>query len=353
MSAPLIALTRDQLRRLPKAELHCHLDGSIRATTLLELGREQGVPMPAATPEALAHHMWVKDARHLEDYLTRFDVTLAVLQRADALERVTYELLEDAHAEGIRYIEIRYAPVLNTRGGLTLDQAVEAPKRAVDRALATFGIRSGLIICALRHLDPSVSMDLARLAVAHSGRGVVGFDLAGGEAGHPATVHAAAFRHARDHGLWCTCHAGEGAGADSIREAVHVCGAQRIGHGTRLAEDPRLMDEVGERGITIEACLTSNVQTRASADYATHPVRTYLEHGLKVTLNTDNRLMSRTTLTDEYEHAVSALSLDVQAVCVIARAGFEGAFLPDADRKTLLADADREISAFRATVAGA
>ena len=340
-------LTAEQLRRLPKAELHCHLDGSVRAATLLELGREFGVTMPADTPAALAHHMWVRDARHLEDYLTRFDVTLAVMQRADALERVTYELLEDAHADGVRYIEIRYAPVLNIGGGLTLDEAVEAPKRAIDRAAAAFGIRSGLIICALRHLDPAVSMDLARLAVAHTGRGVVGFDLAGGEAGHPATAHAAAFGHARSHGLWCTCHAGEGAGAESVREAVEVCGAQRIGHATRLAEDPRLMDEVGARGIAIEACLTSNVQTRAAVDYASHPLRTFLDHGLKVTLNTDNRLMSCTTLTDEYAHAAEALSLDADALCAIARTGFEAAFLPEVDRQALVASADAEIAAFR------
>ena len=319
----MTALTRDQLRQLPKAELHCHLDGSVRASTLLELGREYGVPMPAATPEALAHHMWVKDARHLEDYLTRFDVTLAVMQRADALERVMYELLEDAHAEGVRYIEVRYSPVLNTRGGLTLDEAVEAPK----------------------------SLDLAKLAVAHAGKGVVGFDLAGGEAGHPATAHAAAFKHAHRHGLSCTCHAGEGAGADSIREAVHVCGAQRIGHGTRLAEDPRLMDEIGEKGIAIEACLTSNVQTRAAADYASHPVRTYIDHGLTVTLSTDNRLMSRTTLTDEYEHAMTAFALDTDAVCAIARAGFASAFLPEGERRALVAAADVEFSRFRHSLA--
>ena len=347
------ALTRDQLRRLPKAELHCHLDGSVRPATLLELGRELGVPMPASTAEALAHHMWVKDARHLEDYLTRFDVTLAVMQSAASLERVTYELLQDAHDEGVRYIEIRYAPVLNTRGGLTLDEAVEAPKRAMDLAAAEFGIKSGLIVCALRHLDPIVSKELAKLAVAHAGRGVVGFDLAGGEAGHPATNHADAFFYAREHGLWCTCHAGEGAGADSIREAVHVCGAQRIGHGTRLAEDPRLMDEIGERGITIEACLTSNVQTRAAVDYASHPVRTFLAKGLKVTLNTDNRLMSRTTLTDEYEHAVSALDLDTDAVCAIARTGFESAFLPEVERRAVIAAADVELAAFRRDVAPA
>lgn len=345
-------LSRDQLRRLPKAELHCHLDGSIRASTLLDLGREQGVAMPAATPDALARHMWVQDARHLEDYLARFDTTLAVLQRADALERVTYELLEDAHADGVRYIEIRYSPVLNVRGGLSLDEAVEAPKRALDRARAAFGIRAGLIICSLRHLPAATSMELARLAVAHAGKGVVGFDLAGGEAGNPASPHAPAFRHAREHGLWCTCHAGEGAGAESVREAIHVCGAQRIGHGTRLGEDARLMDEVGEKGIAIEACLTSNVQTRAAADYASHPVRRYLEHGLTVTLNTDNRLMSSTTLTDEYAHAVDALSLDVDAICGIARAGFASAFLPLEERNALVAEADAAIAAFRREVVG-
>ena len=347
------ALTRDQLRRLPKAELHCHLDGSVRPSTLLELGRELGVVMPAQTPDALAHHMWVQDARHLEDYLTRFDVTLSVMQNAAALERVTYELLEDAHAEGVRYIEIRYAPVLNTRGGLTLEEAVEAPKRALDLAAEKLGIRGGLIVCALRHLDPTVSNALARLAVAYAGKGVVGFDLAGGEAGHSATMHADAFAYAREHGLWCTCHAGEGAGADSVREAVHICGVQRIGHATRLVEDPRLMDEVGERGIAIEACLTSNVQTRAAVDYASHPVRSYIEHGLKVTLNTDNRLMSRTTLTDEYAHAVEALSLDVDAVCRIARTGFECAFLADDERRELVAMADAEIAAFRRSLTAA
>jgi adenosine deaminase len=294
--------------------------------------------------------MWVRDARHLEDYLTRFDVTLAVLQRASALERVTWELLEDAHAEGVRYMEIRYCPALNVRGGLSLDEAVEAPRRALERAAATFGIRGGLIICALRHLPPSTSMELARLAVAHAGRGVIGFDLAGGDAAIPATPHAPAFRYALDHGLACTCHAGEGAGADSVREALHVCGAQRIGHGTRIGEDPRLLDEVGERGIALEACLTSNVQTHAAASYESHPARTWLDRGLKVTLNTDNRLMSCTTLTDEYVHATTALGLDLDDICRVARNGFEAAFLPDAERRALVAEADAAIAAFRQDV---
>lgn len=348
-----MTLSREQLRQLPKAELHCHLDGSLRASTLLELGRELGVPMPADTPDALAEHMWVRDARHLEDYLTRFEVTLGVLQRADTLERVTRELLEDARDDGVRYIEIRYAPVLSARGGMAIEEAVEAPLRALAWARDRLGVRGGLIVCSLRHFNPDLSLDLARLAVAYAGRGVVGFDLAGGEEGNPAAPHAAAFRLAREHGLACTCHAGEGAGAESVREAVHVCGARRIGHATHLVDDPALMDEVGAAGIAIEACLTSNVQTRAARDYASHPARRYLDHGLKVTLNTDNRLMSRTTLTDEYHHAVTDLGFTLDDACRVSRTAFECAFLPDAERRALLAEADVAIAAFRRDVMAA
>ncbi len=347
MTAPL---TPDLLRRIPKAELHCHLDGSVRASTLLELGEEYGVPMPATTPEALAHHMYVRDARHLEDYLTRFDVTLSVMQTAPSLERITYELAEDAARDGVRYLEVRYAPVLNQALGLTLGEAVEAPLRGLERARREHGIAGRVIVCGLRHLSPDVSLELARLAVEYQGRGVVGFDLAGGEAGHPASVHKAAFHHARDHGMFCTCHAGEGAGAESIRDAVHVCGAQRVGHGTRLYEDDALLDELGEKGVAIECCLTSNVQTRVAHSYETHPLRTYFERGLRVTLNTDNRLMSGTTLTDEYAHAARELHFTFDELCAVARNGFESAFLPEDERRALLAEADREIAALRAEV---
>jgi len=341
-------LTTELLRRIPKAELHCHLDGSVRPMTLLELGREYGVPMPATTPSGLAHHLYVRDARHLEDYLTRFDVTLSVMQSASALERITYELAEDAAADGVRYIEVRYAPVLNGQWGLSLGEAVEAPLRALERAERDFPITGRIIICALRHLAPAVSLELAHLAVAYQGKGVVGFDLAGGEAGHPASAHRAAFDHAHAHGMSCTCHAGEGAGPESIADAVHACGAQRIGHGTRLIEDPRLMDELAGRGIAIEACLTSNVQTRAAKDYASHPMRAYFDRGMRVTLNTDNRLMSGVTLVDEYAHAARELHFGLDELCTVARNGFESAFLPDDERRALLAAVDRDFDALRA-----
>jgi len=338
---------RELLRRLPKAELHCHLDGSVRPATLLDLGRELGVAMPAPTEESLREYMIVRDARSLEDYLVRFDVTLSVMQTEGALERIAYELAADASAEGVRYIEVRYAPVLNIRRGLALGAAVEAPLRGLARAEREHGIVGRLIICGIRNMSPEVSLELARLAVAYRRHGVVGFDLAGGEVGNPASRHAKAFEYARCHDMACTCHAGEGDGATSVREAVHVCGANRIGHATRLIEDEALTEYVNDRRIALEICLTSNVQTRAAQSYETHPLRQYYERGLNVVLNTDNRLMSGTTLVDEYEHA-SRIGFDFDELSRMALNGFESGFLPFEERRILVDRAKAEIAALRA-----
>ena len=346
-------MNRELLRRLPKADLHCHLDGSVRPDTLLELGREYGKRMPADDPEALRAYMRVDDARHLEDYLARFDVTLSVMQRAEALERIAYELAEDAARDGVRYIEVRYAPVLNTVEGLSLAETLEAPLRGLERAEHDHGIRGRIIVTALRHLSAETSADLARLAVAYRERGVVGFDLAGAEQGHPASAHADAFAFARWNDLPCTVHAGEGAGASSVREAVHACGAHRIGHGTRLIEDPSLTRFVNDRRIALEICLTSNVQTRVAAAYEVHPLRLYFEQGLNVVLNTDNRLMSGTTLTDEYLHAARHLGFSFDELAAVALNGFASAFLPWPERLRMLADAQREIAALRPVASAA
>lgn len=340
-------ITRTLLERLPKAELHCHLDGSLRPATMLELAHDVHARMPRDDAEALADYMLVRDARNLEDYLARFDTTLAVLQTGESLERAAYELAEDAAREGVRYLEVRYAPILNTRGGLSLGEAVEAPLKGLATAEREYGIVTRVLVCSLRHLPPAISLDLARLAVDFQGDGVVGFDLAGGELGHPAADHADAFRHALAHGVACTCHAGEGDGANSIREALHACGATRIGHATRLFEDPALADEVRENRITLEICLTSNVQTRAAASYDTHPLRRYFDQGLHVVLNTDNRLMSGVNLVDEYQHAARHLDFTFDELARIALNGFEGAFLPPHERDRLVERARAEIEALR------
>ena len=340
-------VTRELLRALPKAELHCHLDGSLRPHTLIELGREYGIAMPAWHPDALADFMMVRDARHLEDYLQRFAITLSVLQHADALERVSYELVEDAAREGVRYIEIRYAPVLNLRHGLSLGEAVEALLRGIERAQRDFGTLARVIICGLRHLSPEISFELAELAAAYRGRGVVGFDLAGAELGHPARAHAAAFDFARRHDLALTVHAGEGAGADSVREAVFDCYAERIGHATHLVDDEMLSEYVNDHRIALEICLTSNVQTHAVASYEEHPLRAYHDRGMNVVLNTDNRLMSGTTLTDEYLLAARHLDFTFEELAEIALNSFASAFLPWRERHALMEAARGEIERLR------
>jgi adenosine deaminase len=257
-----VATDTSFLRRIPKAELHCHLDGSLRPATLAELAREHRVALPDSDPEAVRAYMRVDNAHNLEEYLARFAVTLSVLQTAEALERVAYELAEDVARDGVRYLEVRYAPVLNVRHGLSLGAVLEAPLRGLERAERDHGVISRVIVCALRTLTPDVSMQMARLAAEFRHHGVVGFDLAGAEKGHPAADHESAFQHAIAHGLSCTCHAGEGWGPDSVRQAVHVCGAKRVGHATRLIEDPELTEDVARRGVALEICLEQPADAR-------------------------------------------------------------------------------------------
>ena len=343
-------VTRSLVEQLPKAELHCHLDGSVRPETLLELGREYDVAMPREDAEALREYMIVRDHSTLEEYLARFQTTLSVMQKAEALERIAYELATDAAREGVWYLETRFAPNLNTRGGLTPAQALEAAIKGLERAERDCGIIARVLVCALRTLPRSMSLEMAHLAVDFHGRGVVGFDLAGAEHGNPASAHAEAFAYARQHDVPCTCHAGEGDGAASVRDAVHACCASRIGHGTRLIEDTELTEYVNDRRIAIEVCLTSNVQTRAAASIETHPLPEYLRRGLNVVLNTDNRLMSGTTLADEYEVASKTLGLGFDDLARMALNGFESAFLPWADRQALVSRARDEIDRLRGTV---
>ncbi len=347
MSPSLVASDRSLLRRLPKAELHCHLDGSVRPETMIELAKDYKVAMPRDDADALREYMRVDDARNLEDYLMRFDTTLSVMQTEEALERIAYELAIDVAAEGVRYIEMRYAPPLNTLQGLTLEQAIEAPLRGIAKAQQEADITARVIVCSLRHYDPELSLQLARLAVGYKDRGVVGFDLAGGELGNPASRHAAAFGYCEEHGLACTCHAGEGDGPDSIRQAVHDCHAHRIGHATRLLEDVTLLEEVHERGIALELCLTSNVQTRATERYETHPLKQFLARGMNVCLNTDNRLMSATTLVDEYYHAAVSCDCTFDELAGMALDGFRSSFLPDAEKVAMVSRMEREIEAIR------
>jgi len=336
---------RDWLTALPKAELHVHLDGSLRPETMLELADAVGVRLPAKEPEALARAMCADDATDLVAYLSRFGLTLSVLQTESALERVTRELVLDHANEGVRLVEIRYAPVLNTEGGLSMEAVLEATLSGLRQGMEATGIRAGLILCGIRNMDPATSVAQAKLAVAYRDRGVLAFDLAGAEAGHPVLNHARAFDIAAEGLLPATIHAGEAAGAESIRGALFHGRAARLGHGTRLEEDPELLRWVRDRRIGVEICLTSNVQTRVAATEADHPVRRYFDAGLLLTLCTDNRLVSGTTVVEEYEKAHQHLSFTPQELAQVARMGFEAAFLPQDEKAALLAAVDRSLAA--------
>jgi adenosine deaminase len=338
-------VTREALHRLPKTDLHVHLDGSVRPVTLIELARERGVPMPHDEPEALAAHMHVTGARDLLDYLSRFDTTLSVMQDADALKRVAYELAEDAAAENVRYMEVRFSPVLHTQGELSLDEVVHATLRGLRHGEVEHPIRTGLIVCGIRNMSPRTSLELADLTVQFKGRGVVAFDLAGAEYNNPAKMHREAFYRVGNANVAATIHAGEAYGPESIHQALHYCNANRIGHGTRLFEDPDLMQYANDFRIPLEICLTSNVQTRAVDTFADHPLRLYYDEGLVVTLNTDNRLMSATTVTEEYWRAHQHLGFTWEELARIALHGFESAFLHFQEKRALVEAVAAELEA--------
>lgn len=338
------AISEDLLRRLPKTDLHCHLDGSLRLETILEEAERQKVRLPADTPEALAKAIHMGEVcGDLVDYLKAFDVTLSVLQDADALERAAYELACDCAEENVRWLEVRYAPVLHQQKGLKLTVIVEAVLAGLRQAERERGIRSGVIICGMRNISPAVSLTLAELAVAYKGRGVIGFDLAGAEYSYPAKDHVRAFQLVRNNNINSTAHAGEAYGPESIHQAIHYCGAHRIGHGTRLREDGDLLNYVCDHRIPLEVCLSSNVQTHAVPAIEDHPLPFYLDYGLRVTINTDNRLITDTTVTKELLVAHEKLGLTLKDIETVLIAGFKSAFLPFHERKALLRHVTREI----------
>jgi adenosine deaminase len=335
---------RELLHRMPKGELHVHLDGSLRPATMIDLARVSGIKLPTQDPAELAAWMLVSDARNLDDYLARFEYTIALLQTPEAIERVAYEMVADAAADGLRYLEVRYCPALSTRQGLSMDDAVAAEWRGLQRGERDFGLVARIINCTLRHYDPGLSLAIAEHSVRMRTHGVVGFDIAGPEDGHPPELHRTAFDLAARGGLGITVHAGEAAGWQSIFEAIHSCRAVRIGHGTRLYENPELLRYVRDRRICLEINITSNLQTRVVRTASEHPVRRYYDEGVAVTLCTDSWLMSGVSLTDEYLTAHQSLGFSRTELESMALTAFEHAFLPWPERLALLARARADLA---------
>jgi adenosine deaminase len=335
--------------QLPKTDLHVHLDGSLRLETILELASRQGVELPASDAEGLRRAMRCGEhAGSLVQYLEAFETTLKVLQTEDALHRVAYELAEDAARENVRYMEVRYAPMLHTRKGLRLSAVVEAVLAGLMEAQRDHGIYSNIIICGIRNISPEASLEMARLAVAYKNRGVVAFDLAGAEYDYPAKHHRAAFQLVRDNNINVTIHAGEAYGPESIHQAIHVCGAHRLGHGCRLWEDGDLLHYVNDHRIALESCPSSNVQTGAVKDLATHPVKLFHDLGLRVTINTDNRLITDTTVSRELWLCHARMGFTVEDIQRVIINGFKAAFIPFHVKQTQVRRILRELEGIQA-----
>lgn len=373
------------LKALPKTDLHCHLDGSLRVETLIDLARTRGVKLPSETPEGLRELVFKDTYRDLPDYLHGFAYTCAVLSDEEALERVAYELGQDALAEGVRYLEVRFAPQLHVRPGMDLPRVCAAVDRGLDRVRREHEasdavrvhdeppFRYGLIVCAMRMFTggfspyfrdlltvlpgwpaPQVygaaSLSLARAAVEvrdRLGLPIVAFDLAGAESGHPASDHVDAYDFAHRHFLKKTVHAGEAYGPESIFQAITKLHADRIGHGTHLFsvdrvqvdEDPhryvrRLSEYIADRRVTLEVCITSNLQTMPELRRVEdHPLGRMVKDRLSVTLCTDNRLMSRTTVTRELKLASDAFHFSPAELRNTVLHGFKRSFFPGSYRE--------------------
>jgi len=341
-------VTLEMIKKIPKVELHDHLDGGVRASTIVELAAEQNIELPTHDPDELA--AWFQrgaDRKSLALYLEGFGITLAVMQRPETLERIASETIEDLAVDNVMYAEIRFAPVLNQQQGLNLETVVKSVLRGLEAGKRKTGVEYGLILCAMR--NQSVSLETAELAVSFRGKGVVGFDLAGDEYGHPPKRHLDAFEYIRQKNFNITIHAGEAFGMESIWQAIQLCGAHRIGHATRLLEDMMvvgtriekmgsLSNYIRDKRIPLEMCLSSNVQTGVANNIDEHPFNIYYRNNFRVSLCTDNRLMSNTTLGKEMSLAVKHFNLTLGDLEKITINSMKSAFVTHDERIRIIYD---------------
>jgi adenosine deaminase len=323
----------------PLVELHRHLDGNVRLETVLDLARQHNVDLPAWTLEELRPHVQVNGREpSLVDFIAKFAVLRKVMVDYDAVRRIVRENLEDAAREGIDYIELRFSPhFMAEEHGLDTFAVAEAACDALEEACGVIPVQAQLIGIISRHYGPEAGMTELEAAIRCRHRGIVALDLAGDEAGFPGELFVEHFRRAREAGLRVIAHAGEAAGADSVRQAVLGLGAERIGHGVRSIEDPAVLDLLAERGICLEVCPTSNLHTSTFPDYASHPLPALLARGLQVTLNTDDPSISGIDLAHEYRIAVDELKLSEADLRRMQENALAAAFLGEEEKAELLA----------------
>ncbi|MDT8717148.1 adenosine deaminase [Clostridium sp. 19966] len=328
---------REIIDRIPKVELHCHLDGSVRPDTIMELSRRDNIEIPLMSASEFKDNFQViGGCKSLKEYLNKFQYPIMVMQKKENLRRIVLELLEDSAKDGIRYIEIRFAPLFHTSQGLKPEEIVETVLEAMKEGESKYNIFSGLILCCMRHQEVRESLKVVDLAKKYMKDGVIAIDLAGNESDFPPELHKEAFDAAYEKGMNITVHAGETGIYQNILKSINLLHAARIGHGLSAIKDKGTLEYLINNKITLEMCPTSNLNTNAIASLEEHPIRKLLNQGVKITLNTDNRTVSNVSLVDEYMNLIIKQGFTFEEIKQVIRNGIDAAFINDDKKKHLL-----------------
>ncbi|WPC40574.1 adenosine deaminase [Clostridium sp. JS66] len=324
------------IKNLPKVDLHCHLDGSLRPQTIIDIAVKENIDIP--TKELKEFEKYVKvfgECNSLKDYLDKFELPIKVMQNKKNIYRITSELLEDVSKNNVKYIEIRFAPFNHIQKGLKAEEVIEAVIEAMGDGRKKYGVMSNLILCAMRHESVESSKRLVEIGKKYLGKGVVAVDLAGNEHDFPPEIHKEAFDLAQKYGFHCTIHAGETGIEKNIIKSIELLHAERIGHGVYAFKDERVVEYLKDKQIPLEMCITSNIDTKAVKAYELHPIKKYLDEGLVVTVNTDNMTVSNVSLNDEFNHLVKEQNFTLEDIKRVVKNGIETSFASEDDKNIL------------------
>lgn len=326
----------EKIKKMKKAEIHLHLDGSMRIETILDLAKKEEIKLPTYDFDEFRKYVEVdKDNNSLIEYLKKFDLPLMVLQESTALERTAYELIEDLAKDNYIYVEIRFAPLLHLNNGMKAEEVIESVLRGLKKAKEKYGVESGLLLSVMRHMSVEDGEKVLKLAEKYKDSGVVGLDMAGDEKNYSPLIFREVFEKAKEIGINFTIHAGEAAGFKSIKEAIEL-GAKRLGHGIRAFEDEELLKEIKEKNIVLEVCPISNFQTKVLDDFHNYPIKQYLKMGIKLSLNTDNRTVSNTNFTKELKFLEKYFDLKNEDIENMVKNSVKFSFAKEEIKKRLL-----------------
>lgn len=332
------------LRKLPKVDLHVHLDGSVRPQTIADLAKDQGVELPISEGEDLLPYIQVsEECGSLTDYLSKFDFVVPFLQSEVALERVAYEIVQHSAEQNCRYVEVRFAPQLHRRKGLSVEDSIRSVVEGLRRGEEDYGVKAKVIAICMRNHSCEENLEVVEAAGKFIGKGIAAIDLAGDEAAYPPQLFREVFAASRAKGIPVTIHAGEAGGADNVYEAVTHLGAVRIGHGVRLKENPAILDMIRKRRVPLEMCPVSNIQTKAVSGWDAYPIREYFDSGVMVTINTDNPSVSGTNITKEYEMIAEKFGFSLEEIAALIMNGVEASFLEGEEKLALKREFHRQL----------